>query len=217
MGIWDLLYSATDKLKQNVPDLTPVTNACQNSYRVSGTVASNVYKAITVDGVEKVKDYLPGPQSQEKIKRIAKEVAVPEMLRFTGIPGLAKSYRILLREDPLSSSVHDSKKFEQQAKELKEMQMKNEELWEEFQKIKQDNKILREHILGDRIKKESLNDSFHLQFEEIQKPEEVIMDFLANGFKGHDLLCPLVAPKAACLRKHVLESKLDGRLCHLLE
>eukprot|EP00268_Persea_americana_P054708 TRINITY_DN6293_c0_g1_i2.p3 TRINITY_DN6293_c0_g1~~TRINITY_DN6293_c0_g1_i2.p3 ORF type:complete len:103 (-),score=14.93 TRINITY_DN6293_c0_g1_i2:876-1184(-) len=92
MGIWDLLYSATDKLKQNVPDLTPVTNACQNSYRVSGTVASNVYKAITVDGVEKVKDYLPGPQSQEKIKRIAKEVAVPEMLRFTGIPGPVFSF-----------------------------------------------------------------------------------------------------------------------------
>ncbi|XXG69194.1 hypothetical protein AAC387_Pa06g2122 [Persea americana] len=195
MGIWDLLYSATDKLKQNSPDLTPVTNACRNSYRASGTVASNVYKAITVDGVEKVKDYLPGPQSQEKIKRIAKEVAVPELLRFTGIPGLAESYWIL-REDPLSSSVHDSKKFEHQAKELKKMQTRNEELWEEVEKIKQDNKILQQHILGDRSKKESLNDSFHLQFEEMQKPEEVIMDFVANGFKGRDLLCPLVVPQA---------------------
>ncbi|RWR88413.1 hypothetical protein CKAN_01742200 [Cinnamomum micranthum f. kanehirae] len=199
MGIWDLLYSATDRLKQNAPDLTPVTNVCRNSYRASGTVASNVYQAITVGGVEKVKDYLPGPQSQEKIKRIANEVAVPEMLRFTGIPGLVQSYRIL-REDPLSSSVHDSKKFEHQAKKLEEMQTKNEELWEELEKIKQDNKILREHILGNRINKVPLNDSFHLQFEEIQKPEEVIMDFLANGFKGRDLLCPLVVPKAACRR-----------------
>eukprot|EP00268_Persea_americana_P000762 TRINITY_DN10238_c0_g1_i5.p1 TRINITY_DN10238_c0_g1~~TRINITY_DN10238_c0_g1_i5.p1 ORF type:complete len:181 (-),score=39.52 TRINITY_DN10238_c0_g1_i5:186-668(-) len=158
-----------DKVKQNgpAPDLTPVTNAFRNSYRANGAVASNVYKAITVDGVEKVKDYLPGPQSQEKIKRIANEVAVPEMLRLSGIPVLARCYRIW-REDTFSCSGHDSKKFEQQAKELKEMQTKNEELWEEHEKIKQDYKILREQILGDRIKKESLSDSFHLQFEDIQ-------------------------------------------------
>ena len=87
MGAWDLLYSATDKLKQNVPALTPVTNACQSSYRASCTIASNVYKAVTVDGAEKVKDYLPDSQTQEKIKRIAKEVAVPELLRFTRIRG----------------------------------------------------------------------------------------------------------------------------------
>ncbi|XXG69183.1 hypothetical protein AAC387_Pa06g2117 [Persea americana] len=169
MGVWDLLYSATDKLKQNAPALTPVTNACQSSYRASCTIAGNVYKAVTVDGAEKVKDYLPDSQTQEKIKRIAKEVAFPELLRFTGIPALAQSYRIL-REDPPTSSVHDSKKFEHQAEELKKMQMKNEELWGEVEKIKQDNKSLRGQIVEELTKRTgSHNDSFNLLLKEKQK------------------------------------------------
>eukprot|EP00268_Persea_americana_P054707 TRINITY_DN6293_c0_g1_i1.p1 TRINITY_DN6293_c0_g1~~TRINITY_DN6293_c0_g1_i1.p1 ORF type:complete len:163 (-),score=26.81 TRINITY_DN6293_c0_g1_i1:642-1130(-) len=158
-----------DKLKQNAPDLTSFTKACQSSYRATCTVASNVYKAVTVDGGEKVKEYVPDSQTQEKIKRIVKEVAFPELLRFTGIRALAQSYRIL-REDPPTSSVHDSKKFEHQAEELKKMQMKNEELWEEVEKIKQDNKSLRGQIVEERTKRTgSHNDSFNLQLKEKQK------------------------------------------------
>ncbi|XXG69184.1 hypothetical protein AAC387_Pa06g2117 [Persea americana] len=57
-----------DKLKQNPPDLTSFTKACQSSYRATCTVASNVYKAVTVDGGEKVKEYVPDSQTQEKTK-----------------------------------------------------------------------------------------------------------------------------------------------------
>ncbi|KAJ8627853.1 hypothetical protein MRB53_021160 [Persea americana] len=160
MGVRDLLYSATDKLKQNVPALTPVTNACQSSYRASCTIASSVYKAVTVDGAEKVKDYLPDSQAQEKIKRIAKEVAVPELLRFTRIRGLVQSYRIL--RDPLSSSVHAIKKFEHQAEELKLIQKEYGELRklrEEVEKIKHDNKILKEPVMDHNISLETGGDA----------------------------------------------------------
>lgn len=95
MGVWDLINSATDKLKQNAPDLTPVKDACWTSYGYSCTAVSKINKnaphltpvksvcgtfydyscvavskihnAVRVDGLRNLYGYWPDDETRAKI------------------------------------------------------------------------------------------------------------------------------------------------------
>ncbi|XP_058073209.1 uncharacterized protein LOC131221917 [Magnolia sinica] len=194
MGFWDLLYWTNDKIKQNAPDMTAVTNACRSSCDLGYAAVKKVDNVVRVDGAQKVKEYLPDPQAREKIGRIATKVAkygadaaVSETLK--GVTGGVQIYRIV-RDGLMDRPPSDHGSEKSNSKEMmEEMQKKMDKIQEEISNINYHNRILLK-----RIKQyESPNETCRL--EVAQKPEDVISLFMINGFKGAVFLDALMVPK----------------------
>lgn len=204
---WDVFYSAADRMKQHSPDLTSVKDAVGKTYKAvrdDGPQKLKEYwdvlyfaadkmkqhssdltpvkngigktcNAVRYDGPQKLKQCWDDPRCQEMVKRFGTDVVVPYFFSVAGIPGakhLPKIAQVVWKDKP-PSSVHDSKK-------------KNEIMQELHKSITEP-----EHT--DRFVPP--NYEFYLQTEAVQMPEEVIQQFIKNGFKGHDFFDYLIVPK----------------------
>ncbi|XP_059661554.1 uncharacterized protein LOC132307731 isoform X2 [Cornus florida] len=69
MGVSDFMYSSTDYLKRNAPDLTPVKDACRSSYGY-GCTAVNAVRC----NVDTVIKYYPDGEAQAKFVRIGTKI-----------------------------------------------------------------------------------------------------------------------------------------------
>lgn len=105
MGVWEWIYTATDFVKQNAPDVTPVTEACRKGYDV-GRAATN-----QVDGAVRTKArdlhvYFSDDQVRATVARIATNVSKNGALylaRYYGGGPVIDVVRRSLRDEKVDS------------------------------------------------------------------------------------------------------------------
>lgn len=74
MGVWDFIYSTTETVKRNAPDLSPVKNACKASYGYGSAAFWKIDDAVRVNGVQTLKNYMPDEQGRAQISLFASKL-----------------------------------------------------------------------------------------------------------------------------------------------
>ena len=75
MGFWDLINSTTEALKRNAPAPTAVIDACKASYGYSSAVVGNIDKAVRVNRMRALNDYMPSEETRSMIGLFASKFA----------------------------------------------------------------------------------------------------------------------------------------------
>lgn len=74
MGVWDFIYSTTETVKRNAPDLSPVKNACKASYGYGSAAFWKIDDAVRVNGVQTLKNYMPDEQGRAQVALFASKL-----------------------------------------------------------------------------------------------------------------------------------------------
>ncbi|KAL2496077.1 uncharacterized protein Fot_39834 [Forsythia ovata] len=72
MGIRDFFNSTTE---QNAPNITPVKNACRTSYYYGSAAFIKIDNAVRVNGLQRLKQWLPYDETKSKIGTFAAKFA----------------------------------------------------------------------------------------------------------------------------------------------
>ncbi|KAK9269173.1 hypothetical protein L1049_000942 [Liquidambar formosana] len=75
MGVWDYIYSTTDTLKRNAPDLTAVKDACWSSFDYSRSAVTMIDDVVRVNGIQKLNQCVRDDEVRSKIGLVAINVA----------------------------------------------------------------------------------------------------------------------------------------------
>ncbi|KAJ4980396.1 hypothetical protein NE237_031233 [Protea cynaroides] len=180
MGLTDVFNSVTEKVRRNSPSVpTSVRNACWGSYDLGRAAVFKIDNVVRVTGYEKVKAYIPGPETRQKISvcafKIADSPLGKEGLKLIPGGGLAYETYKWAHSVEWFHSVEDDEK-------TKGMQAGNHKV-DAVEHLKYEKKLKPASVTA-------------------QKPEDVLSDFMQNGFMGRAFLDTLFVPNVGTTKNH---------------
>ncbi|KAF8391404.1 hypothetical protein HHK36_023708 [Tetracentron sinense] len=186
MGLWDVMYSTADTIKQNAPDLTPVKKACRSSYDLSWSAVSKI-NAARVYGIQKLSQYSPDAQGWDRIRTVStnilKNTAHYGLQEGTkSVPGGYPVYKIISQSLGGTKSENPKKEESEKLKEeVKFMQAKMDKMEKDWNHYK----MSLERTPTNTLQSDPI---------EHEKPEDIINNFMRKEFMGRNFLDALIVP-----------------------
>ncbi|KAK9269446.1 hypothetical protein L1049_001220 [Liquidambar formosana] len=190
MGVWDYIYSTTDTLKRNSPDLTAVKGACWSSYDYSRSAVSKIDDVVRVNGIQKLNQCVRDDEVRSKIGRVATNVAKNAAV-YAWRDGLKCVPGGGFIDYVVSRSFRDYSKSDDHKEEIKALQATVGRLEKEVSGCKK--LIEQAEIVKCDVELESRN-ALHLDSNVNRKPEDAIRIFMMKEFMGTHLLDDLIVP-----------------------
>ncbi|XP_021739752.1 uncharacterized protein LOC110706155 [Chenopodium quinoa] len=190
MGIWEWIYSPINAVKQNTPDITPVTDVCRKTY--------DICRDSTVHVAGKARDfhgYLCDDQVRDNLSSFAVNVSKHSALY------IARSYGCGPIIDIVSRSVQGKKADSHKGK-IEEFETKLAKLEEELSSTQLEIQRLRS------VSKSQDESNLSTTY---QRPEDVLNMFMMERSLGRKLFDNLIIPvDVGSERKGKTVSSTDG-------
>ncbi|CAA2969602.1 Hypothetical predicted protein [Olea europaea subsp. europaea] len=87
MGIWDIINSSTEAVKRNAPDFA-LLHSCRTSFRYGSAACSKIDNTVRVNGLQRLKQWLPDDEAKSKIGVFAVKFA-----KNAGLYALHEGYK----------------------------------------------------------------------------------------------------------------------------
>ncbi|KAJ8428295.1 hypothetical protein Cgig2_027427 [Carnegiea gigantea] len=197
MGVWERISTAIDFVKQNTPDVTPVTGACRKGYDVGRAATNQVDSAVRAKARD-FHEYFSDDQVRANVARIATNFSK------NGALYLARYYGGGPVIDVVRQSLRDEK-VDSQKGSIQELEARVAKLEKELNALKTVGQV--------RIPSSSMpskagnNPDFNTNLNE--RPEDLLQIFMVKEFIRRRLLDDLIVPGTGSRRKEKPVSSFD--------